>query len=211
MERNENNKVLLIGSIEQEPEYDHSIYDEGIYKLLLKVERKSENFDMIPILVSERLMNLSLLKQGTKIKITGKFNSFNKHEGFKSKLILYVFAKDIEIVDVDTFDVNSIYLKGYLCKEPIYRKTPLGREITDILVAIDRNYNKSDYIPCIIWGRNAKYIHNNYTVGNIVSVEGRIQSRQYNKQQSDGTCITNTAYEISVSRLISENNDDIAS
>lgn len=208
MDGYENNKVLLIGSINQEPEYDHSIYDEDIYKITLKVERKSENFDLIPVLISERLMNLSLLKQDVKIKITGKFNSYNKHEELKSKLILYVFAKDIELVDMNIPDTNSIYLKGFICKEPVYRKTPLGREITDILIAIERNYNKSDYIPCVIWGRNAKYVHSNYIVGNSISLEGRIQSRQYNKQQSDGTCITNTAYEISVCRVISENNND---
>lgn len=193
------NEVLLIGTINEEPIFDHSIFEEGIYKIILKVNRTSDNFDLIPVLISERLIDLSELKLDTKIKIIGRFNSFNKREEGKSSLVLYVFTKEIEFIDPDTSDLNLILLKGFLCKSPTYRRTPLGREITDLLIAVNREYSKSDYIPCIAWGRNAKFA-NNFIIGDYVWLEGRIQSRDYVKRY-DEVEINKTAYEVSIMKL----------
>ena len=194
----ENNNIAHIrGMVIEDPSYSHEILGEGFYDLKISVPRLSEQFDTIPVTISERLLSDSLV--GNILSINGQFRSYNKLEDGKSKLILTLFAK--ELVDND-FSVNSntITLTGYICKEPIYRTTPFGREICDCLIAVNRAYNKSDYIPCIAWGRNARFVKN-LEVGSKVTINGRIQSREYQKKHNDDNIETKTAYEVSISSI----------
>lgn len=168
----------------------------------VKVERLSDSNDMIPVMVSERLIDVTSDYRGQNIMVTGQFRSYNRHEERKNKLVLSVFAREIEFVDEtpEGSKTNQIYLDGYICKEPIYRKTPLGREIADLLLAVNRPYGKSDYIPCICWGRNARYA-SAFQVGGHVMIWGRIQSREYIKRLSEEESEKRVAYEVSVSKL----------
>ncbi len=168
----------------------------------ISVDRLSDSTDIIPVMVSERLLDVSDDYKGLKISITGQFRSYNRHEEKKNKLVLSVFAREIEFVDdiEESAKTNQIFLDGYICKAPIYRKTPLGREIADLLLAVNRPYGKSDYIPCICWGRNARYA-STFEVGSRCAVWGRIQSREYMKKISEDQLERRTAYEVSVSKL----------
>lgn len=198
----EYNNVKLQGKIVSEKVFNHDIYGEKFYKFNLEVPRLSETVDVIPIIISERLMLDKDLSIGKIIKITGQYRSYNSLENEKSKLVLMVFVKEIEnILKLDENEnPNEIILNGFLCKKPIYRTTPFGREIVDMLLAVNRAYNKSDYIPVIAWGRNAKYCEN-LEVGKNIKVVGRIQSRQYEKKFENGTVEKRFAYEVSVSKL----------
>lgn len=200
----ENNKVALSGEIVSNFEFIHEIFGEGFYTAMLSSERTSGQKDIIPVMVSDRLVNVKADWIGLNVDISGQFRSYNKHEGNKNHLILSVFATDfgvhIEEFDGDFENKNHISLDGYICNPPIYRKTPLGREITDILLAVNRPYGKSDYIPCIAWGRNARFA-SSFEVGTRLQIEGRIQSREYQKRISDDEYETRTAYEVSVSKL----------
>ena len=175
----ENNQVTMIGEIVSEFEFSHEVYGEGFYLVDISVSRLSDSVDYIPLMVSERLVDVTQSYIGETISVSGQFRSYNRHEEKKNRLILSVFVRELEFVDEIEDDIksNQIYLDGYICKEPIYRKTPLGREIADLLVAVNRSYGKSDYIPCICWGRNARYA-SSFEVGSHVEVYGRIQSRQ---------------------------------
>ena len=200
-----NNVAKVVGTVVEEPKFSHLILGEGFYDLKLKVSRLSEEYDFLPVTISERL--LGDIKVGDTLAIDGQFRSYNKLEDGKSKLILTLFAK--ELVPIDTFNnSNTIDLVGYICKEPIYRTTPFGREICDILVAVNRAYNKSDYLPCIAWGRNARFVRG-LEVGEKINISGRIQSRKYQKKLSEEYSEERTAYEISISSigLNSENVD----
>ena len=184
----ENNSVTLVGKVANEKEFSHEIYGEKFYSFKLSVPRLSGNADEIPETISERLFKEDELVVENKMKIHGQFRSYNSYEGEKNKLILTVFAKDVEFLDPEIeivaskdFISNEIVLIGYICKEPIYRQTPFGREITDMLLAVNRAYNKSDYIPCICWGRNARFC-STMEVGTEVKIVGRIQSRMYEKK-----------------------------
>lgn len=199
----DNNLATVIGRISEPPMYSHKIYEEKFYILSLDVYRLSNVCDTIKITVSERLMTSEIdLSIGKTILVKGQFRSYNNTSEIGNKLILTVFAKEIEEVeDVNMFtNPNFVQLNGYICKEPVYRKTPLGREITDILLAVNRLYNKSDYIPCIAWGRNAKFVKE-LEVGTNIKISGRIQSRTYQKRISETESIEKVAYEISVSKL----------
>lgn len=197
----ENNKVMLLGKVAKEPEISHEVYGEKFYQFDLEVKRLSGSTDIIPIIFSERLLILESLKNGTVLKLNGQFRSYNSPEGGKSKLVLMVFAREIILTEAsEEEDKNEIYLEGFVCKKPNYRQTPFGREISDLLVAVNRAYNKSDYIPCIAWGRNAKYCES-FNVGEKIKVYGRVQSREYEKKMEDGTVLKKVAYEISVSKL----------
>ena len=198
----EYNNVKLQGKIVSEKVFNHDIYGEKFYKFNLEVPRLSETVDIIPIIISERLMVEKDLGEGKLIKITGQYRSYNSLVNEKSKLVLMVFVKEVEnISNLDENEnPNEITLNGFLCKKPIYRTTPFGREIVDMLLAVNRAYNKSDYIPVIAWGRNAKYCEN-LEVGKNIKVIGRIQSRQYEKKFEDGTSEKRFAYEVSVSKL----------
>ena len=198
----ENNQVVIMGEIVSDFSFSHEIFGEGFYMVDVKVERLSDSNDMIPVMVSERLIDVTSDYRGQNIMVTGQFRSYNRHEERKNKLVLSVFAREIEFVDEtpEGSKTNQIYLDGYICKEPIYRKTPLGREIADLLLAVNRPYGKSDYIPCICWGRNARYA-NNFHVGTRCEIWGRIQSREYRKKLSEDQVEKRVAYEVSVSKL----------
>ena len=198
----ENNKVTVIGTIVSEFTFSHAVYGEGFYVVDLSVNRLSEQADIIPLLVSDRLIDVTRDFRGCTIEATGQFRSYNRHEGVKNRLVLSVFVREVNFMKefTDYTKTNQIFLDGYICKEPIYRKTPLGREIADLLVAVNRPYGKSDYIPCISWGRNARFA-SGFTVGTRVMIWGRVQSREYTKKLTDTECEKRTAYEVSVSKL----------
>ena len=197
----ENNQVVIMGEIVSDFTYSHEIFGEGFYMVDVSVERLSDSIDIIPLMVSERLLDVNGDYKGMYIVVNGQFRSYNRHEERKNKLVLSVFAREIEFVDEigENTKSNQIFLDGYICKEPIYRKTPLGREIADLLLAVNRPYGKSDYIPCICWGRNARFA-SNFEVGARCAVWGRIQSREYMKKISEEE-LEKIAYEVSVSKL----------
>ncbi len=198
-EQMNNNIVSLTGQVVQDPIYSHQVFGEGFYETFLEVKRLSDQSDVIPITISERLIDENLIVKGSTICISGQFRSYNKLVDGKSRLMLTVFVRDIE--EIDTMqNPNTIELIGYICKEPIYRITPFKREICDILLAVNRAYNKSDYIPCIAWGRNARYVKN-LDIGDKICLSGRIQSRVYQKLQEDGEYEEKVAYEISINRI----------
>ncbi len=198
----ENNKVTVIGEIVSEFTFSHEVYGEGFYMVNLSVSRLSDQADMIPLMVSERLVDVHQNYIGQTVSATGQFRSYNRHEGSRNRLLLSVFVREIEFLDSfeDYTKTNLIFLDGYICKQPVYRKTPLGREIADLLVAVNRPYGKSDYIPCIAWGRNARFAAG-FEVGSRVRVWGRVQSREYTKKVNEVDCEKRTAYEVSVSKL----------
>ena len=198
----ENNQVVIMGEIVSDFTFSHEIYGEGFYMVDVRVERLSDSIDIIPLMVSERLLDVNGDYKGMYIMVNGQFRSYNRHEERKNKLVLSVFAREIDFVDEigENTKSNRIYLDGYICKEPVYRKTPLGREIADLLLAVNRPYGKSDYIPCICWGRNARYA-SNFEVGARCAVWGRIQSREYMKKISEEELEKRIAYEVSVSKL----------
>lgn len=197
-----NNKVYLSGTIESEPVFSHELYGEGFYEFTLRVPRLSEQSDVIPITISERLLGEKNLVKGTKISFYGQFRSFNKLVGEKSKLMLTVFVRDFLDEDEEA-NPNVTELTGYVCKQPMYRTTPFNREICDLLIAVNRAYDKSDYIPCISWGRNARFVKE-MAVGQKLSLSGRIQSREYTKKLPDGSSEIRVAYELSVNKIFME-------
>ncbi|MBR5316520.1 MAG: single-stranded DNA-binding protein [Lachnospiraceae bacterium] len=198
----ENNQVIIMGTIVSEFKFSHEIFGEGFYMVDVEVQRLSDSTDIIPLMVSERPMDVEQDFRGVRVMVTGQFRSYNRHEEKKNRLILSVFAREVELVDEieESAKSNQIYLDGFICKEPIYRKTPLGREIADLLIAVNRPYGKSDYIPCICWGRNARFA-NSFEVGTRCSIWGRIQSREYMKKISDEMAEKRVAYEVSVNKL----------
>ncbi|MCH5250840.1 MAG: single-stranded DNA-binding protein [Lachnospiraceae bacterium] len=198
----ENNQVTIMGEIVSDFVFSHEIFGEGFYMVDVRVDRLSDSTDIIPVMASERLLDVTEDYMGMKISITGQFRSYNRHEEKKNKLVLSVFAREIEFVDdiEESVKTNQIFLDGFICKEPIYRKTPLGREIADLLLAVNRPYGKSDYIPCICWGRNARFA-STFSVGSRCAIWGRIQSREYMKKIAEDQLERRVAYEVSVSKL----------
>ncbi len=198
----ENNQVSIVGEIISDFQYSHEVYGEGFYMVEVEVSRLSNFSDYIPLMISERLIDTSQSYIGQKVYVTGQFRSYNRHEELKNRLVLSVFVREIEFIEEETEEMksNQILLDGYICKDPIYRKTPLGREIADLLVAVNRSYGKSDYIPCICWGRNARFAAR-FEVGVHVQIWGRIQSREYVKRLNEDEVEKRTAYEVSVSKI----------
>lgn len=198
----ENNQVSIVGEIISDFTFSHEVYGEGFYMVEVSVNRLSSFADFIPLMISERLIDVKESFIGQNIYITGQFRSYNKHEDSKNRLVLSVFVREIEFIEGEDEELksNQIFLDGYICKEPIYRKTPLGREIADLLIAVNRSYGKSDYIPCICWGRNARFA-SGFEVGGHVQVWGRIQSREYVKKLNEEDIEKRIAYEISVSKI----------
>ena len=194
------NKVILTGEIVPEPQFSHEIYGEGFYELFLRVKRLSESYDTLPVTVSERLIAEHSLKVGAVVTVAGQFRSYNKIVDEKSRLMLTVFAREIHETP-EGENPNYIELSGFICKPPVYRTTPFNREICDVLLAVNRAYNKSDYIPCITWGRNARFVKY-LGVGEKVVIYGRIQSREYQKKIDETEIVTKTAYEVSVSKIL---------
>ncbi len=204
--RIENNKATLSGEIVSNFEFSHDIYGEGFYTAMLASERLSGQKDVIPIMVSERLVDVKADWEGQFVRVSGQFRSYNKNENGRRHLELSVFVREFEETEFEHEepgsgnDENCVSLDGYICKEPVYRKTPLGREIADVFLAVNRKYGKSDYIPCICWGRNAR-LASGSEIGTRLQIYGRIQSREYQKRISDDECETRTAYEASISKL----------
>lgn len=198
----ENNKVCVIGEIVGTFVFSHEVFGEGFYLTELSVKRLSDQVDVIPLLISERLIDVSGDYRGQTIQVNGQFRSYNRHEGTKNRLILSVFVREVEFIEefTDYTKTNQIFLDGFVCKAPVYRKTPLGREIADLLVAVNRPYGKSDYIPCIAWGRNARYA-TGFEVGGRIRIWGRVQSREYTKRIGEEESERRVAYEVSVSKL----------
>ncbi len=216
----ENNYLTLVGKVTGEKKFSHEIYGERFYVFNLEIARLSGNADIIPITVSERLATDEMLTQGKSLLVKGQFRSYNSYDNEKNRLILTVFAKDVVELEENNEEeenemtkkdmiTNEVVLVGYICKKPIYRQTPFGREIADILLAVNRAYNKSDYIPTIAWGRNARFCQN-LEVGTKVKVVGRVQSRMYEKKYEDGTVENRVAYEVSIGSLeVVEENDTV--
>lgn len=198
----ENNQVTIMGEVASAFTYSHEVFGEGFYMTDVLVKRLSSSEDRIPLMISERLIDVSKDYTGEFIMVSGQFRSYNRHEEQRNRLVLSVFVREVEFIEeeLDGAKTNHILLEGYICKKPIYRKTPLGREIADLLLAVNRPYGKSDYIPCICWGRNARFA-SGFAVGEHVQILGRIQSRDYVKKLSEEETETRTAYEVSVSKL----------
>jgi single-stranded DNA-binding protein len=198
----ENNRVSIIGEIISEFMFSHEVFGEGFYVVNVSVNRLSDLQDIIPLMVSERLVDVTASHIGKLVSISGQFRSYNRHEGNRNRLVLSIFVRELEFVDEnpDSGKTNQIFLDGFICKAPVYRKTPLGREISDLLVAVNRPYGKSDYIPCIAWGRNARYA-STFEVGGRIQIWGRVQSREYIKKINEEQTEKHIAYEVSVSKL----------
>ena len=194
-----NNKVYVSGEIVSDGVFSHEIYGEGFYEFFVSVKRLSGQADILPVTISERLIKGAELGKGSSLSALGQFRSYNKIENGKSRLMLTVFVREL-LEELPEKNPNNILLSGYICKPPVYRTTPFNREIADLLIAVNRAYNKSDYIPCIAWGRNARFVKN-LSVGDKVAISGRIQSREYQKRLSETDVKTMTAYEVSVSKL----------
>ncbi len=201
-EQMNNNKLQLIGEVVKEPVYTHEVFGEGFYETALSVPRLSQQRDIIPITVSDRLLMRHSVKVGDKLNVVGQFRSYNKVDGAKSRLLLTAFVRDI-LEEDENANSNSIEITGFICKPPVYRTTPFKREICDVLIAVNRAYNKSDYIPCIMWGRNARFVQN-MQVGDKLTVTGRVQSRTYVKNLSPDEAEERVAYEVSVSKIITD-------
>ena len=204
----ENNQVSMMGEIVSEFQVSHEVFGEGFYMVELAVNRLSNYSDYIPLMISERLIDTEQDYTGQLIRVSGQFRSYNRHEEKKNRLVLSVFVRELEFLDeIDENEkTNQIFLDGYICKEPIYRKTPLGREIADVLLAVNRSYGKSDYIPCICWGRNARFA-SGFTVGSHIQIVGRVQSREYVKRIDEENVEHRVAYEVSVSKVDLLEND----
>lgn len=198
----DNNQVTIAGEVMGGFTFSHDVFGEGFYVMEISVGRLSDSNDVIPIMVSERLVDVKRDYTGMHAVINGQFRSYNRHEENRNRLVLSVFAREIEILEEPAGEVrpNYIFLDGFVCKPPIYRKTPLGREIADVLLAVNRPYGKSDYIPCICWGRNARFAEG-FRVGEHIQIWGRIQSREYQKKLSETEFEKRVAYEVSVSKL----------
>ncbi len=198
----ENNQVTIMGEIVSEFTYSHEVFGEGFYTVEVSVNRLSNMADIIPLMISERLIDVTQDYRGQIIEVIGQFRSYNRHEGNRNRLVLSIFVRELEFAEElkEQSKTNQIYLDGYICKPPVYRRTPLGREIADLLIAVNRPYGKSDYIPCISWGRNARYAAS-FAVGSHIEVWGRVQSREYTKKISEEETEKRVAYEVSISKI----------
>ena len=195
------NQLMLTGVVTEEPQFDHEVFGEAFFHTILSVPRLSGAYDLLPLTVSERLMAEGF-RQGETASISGQLRSYNKVMGGQGRLLLTAFAQRLRPVDEEE-NPNTVFLTGALCKPPSFRTTPFGREIADLMLAVNRSYGKSDYIPCIAWGRTARFA-SGLSVGDRIQLQGRFQSRAYQKQLPDGTVQERTAYEVSVSRLTLE-------
>lgn len=201
----QSNYIRVVGTISSSMEFSHEVFGEKFYEFYMDVPRLSETTDLLPVIISERLLNGINMDIGKYILVDGQFRSYNRYEDSSNKLLLRIFVRDIQVPDDEKVEElkkrpNEVFLNGYLCKAANYRTTPFGREITDMLVAVNRSYNKSDYIPCIAWGRNARYCEN-LEIGDHVKLWGRIQSRKYQKKHINDESQTKTAYEVSITKL----------
>ncbi|MEG0371811.1 MAG: single-stranded DNA-binding protein [Clostridium sp.] len=204
------NKVYIEGKVISEVEFSHQMYGEGFYILKIEVPRLSDTVDILPVTVSERLISIMDVKVGGFVSIDGQLRSYNKIVDGNNRLILTIFARDVKTISEISKSPNQMFIDGYICKAPVYRTTPFGREITDILVAANRPYNKSDYIPVIAWGRNARF-SSTLEIGSHIRIWGRIQSRLYEKKVSDEMVLSRVAYEVSITKMesVAEGDDSL--
>lgn len=201
-----NNKLYLEGKISSKLEFSHEMYGEGFYTFTMEVQRLSDTKDSLYVTVSERLITGMDLEEDQYIIVEGQLRSYNKFVDGSNRLILTVFARNIENCTEKSKNPNQIYLDGYICKKPVYRTTPFGREIADMLLAVNRAYNKSDYIPTIAWGRNSRFCES-LKIGDNIRIWGRLQSREYQKKISENEVIKKIAYEVSISKMEKVNKD----
>lgn len=194
------NSITVSGKILTDFVLSHEVYGEKFYSFYIENRRLSDAVDILPVIISERLLIDECYAVGDNVLIEGQIRSHNNFDGIKTHLKLSIFVKSISPTEETGNPVNRIMLDGFICKKPVYRTTPFGREIADILLAVNRAYGKSDYIPAICWGRNAKFA-SNLEVGTNISLSGRMQSRDYRKQLDNGEVITKTAYEVSASKI----------
>lgn len=206
MEQNANNKIILRGKAVSEPVFSHEVFGESFYSFEIEIKRLSGQTDILPVMISERLIFDGNITAGRRYYIEGQLRSYNIMEENKSRLQLRTFAKEIYSADEEEEDINVITLDGFICKTPVYRVTPFSREIADVLIAVNRSYGKSDYIPTICWGRNARYCQH-LNVGEAISVEGRLQSREYQKKLSEDNIVNRIAFEVSISKMNVEKKD----
>ena len=197
-----NNQVTVAGEVVSTFTFSHEVYGEHFFMVNIAVCRLSSSYDIIPVMVSERLVDVKSDYRGCIMQACGQFRSYNRHDEAKNRLVLSVFAREITFLEENEEEQNPnhIFLDGYVCKKPVYRKTPLGREIADVLLAVNRPYGKSDYIPCICWGRNARFVEQ-FEVGTHIQLWGRIQSREYQKKIGEDEYEKRVAYEVSESKL----------
>lgn len=200
MLKNENNEVKVSGIVKGNFEFSHEVCGEKFYRGHIQANRASGFVDEVPILISERIINVNDSWNGRRVRVSGQFRSYNQHIDDKAKVILNVFVEEIEEIEEMASDENEIEMIGFVCKAPTYRKTPLGREISDLLIAVNRQYGQSDYIPCVAWGRNARYTHS-FELGKKIHISGRVQSREYTKKLSENESEIRTAYEVSIGML----------
>lgn len=200
MLKNEDNEVKVSGIIKGNFEFSHEVCGEKFYRGHIQANRASGFVDEVPILISERIINVNDSWNGRRVRVSGQFRSYNQHIDDKAKVVLNVFVEEIEEIEEMAADENEIELIGFVCKTPTYRKTPLGREISDLLIAVNRPYGRSDYIPCVAWGRNARYTHS-FELGKKIHISGRVQSREYTKKLSENESEIRTAYEVSIGML----------
>lgn len=200
MLKNENNEVKVSGIIKGNFEFSHEVCGEKFYRGHIQANRASGFVDEVPILISERIINVNDSWNSRRVRVSGQFRSYNQHIDDKAKVILNVFVEEIEEIEEMAADENEIELIGFVCKAPTYRKTPLGREISDLLIAVNRPYGRSDYIPCVAWGRNARYTHS-FELGKKIHISGRVQSREYTKKLSENESEIRMAYEVSIGML----------
>ena len=195
------NRAELVGSIDSAPVFSHSAYGENFYELPLSVCRRSGAADLLRVILSDRLTMDTPISEGMTIHISGQIRTYNETDASGiCRLNIVVFARAIEALDESCRHENGISLTGFVCKPPIRRTSPLGREICDLMLAANRMYGKSDYIPCIAWGRSAVFA-SGFPVGTHLSAVGRLQSREYKKRNAEGDVSVRTAYEVSVIRL----------
>lgn len=200
----ENNQVRISGEMTSDFGFSHEVFGEGFYTAQITIRRESGQKDRILVMASERLVDVKRKWIGQSAEVSGQIRSYDRHEGERNHLELLVFASKMKIRDMGgkkiRSDENNVFLAGYVCKMPFYRRTPMGREITDLLLAVRMPYGKSVYVPCICWGRNARYAEG-FEPGQPVQTRGRIQSRDYQKKISDKEYEARVAYEVSISSL----------
>lgn len=191
--------VSMTGEIVSEPCLVHEGRGERLYMAYILTRRTSGVTDRIPLMIPGELIGPGDCT-GRMASVEGQFRSYNRHGDGKSRLILSVFVKELRLLEtgwpVDCACNNQVFLDGFICKAPIYRKTPKGREIADVILAVNRPHGKSDYIPCIVWGRDAWDV-SRLDVGAALRISGRIQSREYDKMLSETESETRVAYEVS--------------
>ena len=194
------NIAHICGEVIDGAKLSHQTYGEAFYTFTMGIFRNSGFEDKVKIMMSERLLATIDLAEGMFLEIKGQIRTYNEAVEGRNRLNIVVFVQEFSVVEDICEYINDIHLEGYICKSPLSRTSPLGRRICDLMLAVNRMYNKSDYIPCIAWGRNAIY-SGTLDIGDKISITGRLQSRQYKKRTEDGDVLLKTAYEVSVLKL----------